>query len=52
MVQTKFDGKLEATQIKKVYRRLAQKAHPDIGGSHGEFLRITQARNALLEYIS
>jgi hypothetical protein len=46
------DGKLEASQIKKAYRRLAQKAHPDLGGSHAEFLRITEARNALLEWVS
>ncbi|WP_235840044.1 hypothetical protein [Derxia lacustris] len=28
---------------------MAQKAHPDVGGSHEQFLRITEARNALLE---
>lgn len=43
------DGALEPSQIKKAYRRLAQKAHPDVGGSHEQFLRITEARNALLE---
>lgn len=43
------DGALEPHQIKKAYRRLAQKAHPDVGGSHEQFLRITEARNALLE---
>ena len=43
------DGKLEPAQIKTAYRRLAQKAHPDVGGSHEQFLRITEARNALLE---
>ena len=30
------------------FRRLAQKAHPDTGGSHELFIRITEARNALL----
>jgi hypothetical protein len=44
-----IDGKLEPAQIKTAYRRLAQKAHPDVGGSHEQFLRITEARNALLE---
>lgn len=44
-----IDGKLESSQIKTAYRRLAQKAHPDVGGSHEQFVRITQARNALLE---
>lgn len=47
-----IDGKLEPSQIKAAYRRLAQKAHPDVGGSHEQFLRITEARNALLERIS
>jgi len=45
-------GKLEALQIKTAFRRLAQKLHPDVGGSHEQFLRITAARNALLEFIS
>ncbi|SMF96593.1 DnaJ domain-containing protein [Methylomagnum ishizawai] len=45
------DGKLTPTQIKTAYRRLAQKAHPDVGGSHEQFLRITEARNALLDHI-
>lgn len=42
------DGPLEPSQIRAAYRRLAQKAHPDVGGSHDQFVRITQARNALL----
>ncbi|PPD03702.1 MAG: molecular chaperone DnaJ [Methylobacter sp.] len=46
------DGKLEQSQIKKAYRRLAQKMHPDVGGSHEKFIRITEARNALLDNIS
>jgi hypothetical protein len=44
-----IEGKLESGQIKAAYRRLARKAHPDAGGSHEHFLRITEARNALLE---
>ena len=47
-----IDGKLESSQIKSAFRRLAQKAHPDVGGSNEQFVRITEARNALLEYIS
>jgi hypothetical protein len=43
------DGTLEPSQIKAAYRRLARKAHPDVGGSHEQFLRITEARNALLD---
>lgn len=42
------EGKLEPAQIKAAFRRLAQKAHPDVGGSHEQFIRITEARNALL----
>jgi hypothetical protein len=47
-----IDGKLEPRQIKSAFRRLAQKVHPDVGGSNEQFVRITEARNALLEYIS
>ncbi len=46
------NGKLEPRQINAAFRRLAQKAHPDAGGSHEQFVRITEARNALLKYIS
>lgn len=45
-------GKLEPRQINAAFRRLAQKAHPDVGGSHEQFVLITEARNALLEYLS
>jgi hypothetical protein len=44
-----IDGKLEPSQIKIAFRKLAQKAHPDAGGSHEQFVRITEARNVLLE---
>lgn len=44
-----MDGKLEPAQIKAAFRRLAQKMHPDVGGSHEQFIRITQARDVLLE---
>lgn len=47
-----LDGVLEAAQIKTAFRRLAQKTHPDVGGSHEQFIRITEARNALLERAS
>ena len=46
------DGKLELSQVKTAFRRLAQKVHPDVGGSHEQFVRITEARNALLDGIS
>lgn len=47
-----LDGVLEVSQIKTAFRRLAQKTHPDVGGSHEQFIRITEARNALLERAS
>lgn len=46
------DEKLEPGKIKAAFRKLAQKLHPDAGGSHEQFVRITEARNALLEYVS
>ena len=42
-------GALEVSQIKAAFRRLAKKAHPDVGGSHERFVRITEARDVLLE---
>lgn len=46
------DGTLERRQVNAAFRRLAQKAHPDVGGSHEQFVRITKARAALLESIN
>lgn len=45
-------GKLERRQVNAAFRRLAQKAHPDVGGSHEQFVRITKARAVLLETTS
>jgi len=47
-----IDGKLEPRQVNAAFRRLAQKAHPDAGGSNEQFVRIKEAREALLEFIS
>ena len=47
-----IEGKLEPRKINAAFRRLAQKVHPDAGGSNEEFVRITEARSALLETIS
>lgn len=41
-------GKLERRQVNAAFRRLAQKAHPDVGGSHEQFVRIAKAREVLL----
>ena len=47
-----IDGRLAPSQIKAAFRRLAQKVHPDVGGSNEKFIRITEARNALLDHIA
>lgn len=46
------NGKLERRQVNAAFRRLAQKAHPDVGGSHEQFVRIAKAREVLLVTIS
>jgi len=46
------DGKLDQRQVNAAFRRLAQKAHPDVGGSHEQFVRITKARDVLLDTLS
>jgi len=38
--------------INSAFRRLAKSAHPDAGGSHEAFLRLTEARDALLNAAS
>jgi len=52
LLELPADGRLEASQIKAAYRQLAKRAHPDVGGSHESFLRITEARDALLACFS
>ncbi len=47
-----LEGLLDAGQIKKAYRRLAQKHHPDAGGSQERFVQITAARDELLKRAS
>jgi hypothetical protein len=51
LLELPIDGALEPSQVKAAYRRLAKQAHPDVGGSHEQFVRITEARNALLELV-
>ncbi len=52
LLELPSSGLLKSSQIKAAYRRVAKKAHPDVGGSHERFVQITEARNALLEFIS
>jgi hypothetical protein len=42
------EGTLKPAQIKAAYRRVALRAHPDSGGDHELFIRVTQARDVLL----
>jgi len=44
-----LSGALARPQINAAFRRLAQKAHPDAGGSHEQFVRLSTARDALLK---
>lgn len=43
------EGTLKVSQIKSAYKRIAKTTHPDVGGSHDEFIKITKAKDALLE---
>ena len=45
-------GTLDRHQITTAFRRLAQKAHPDQGGDHDHFVRLTRARDTLLQTLS
>jgi DnaJ domain len=42
------DSKLEPSEIKAAFRRLAKTAHPDAGGSSEHYRRIVEARDVLL----
>lgn len=46
------DGELTAAEINAAFRRLAKSAHPDAGGDHEAYCRLTDARDALLERAS
>lgn len=47
-----LDGALDPARIKAAFRRLAQKVHPDVGGSHEQFVRISRARDVLLDGVT
>lgn len=40
---------LESSQIKTAYRKIIKKVHPDVGGTHEMFIKITTAKDALLK---
>jgi hypothetical protein len=43
------DGDLTASQINAAFRQLAKTSHPDAGGSNENYIRLTEARDALLK---
>jgi curved DNA-binding protein CbpA len=43
-----LQGILNTTQIKSAYKKIAKTEHPDMGGSHENFIQITEAKEALL----
>jgi len=43
-----LEGVLENIQIKEAFKKLAKTAHPDVGGTHEMFVKISQARDALM----
>lgn len=38
--------------VKRAYRRLALKTHPDLGGSNAEFIKLKQAHDSALRFAS
>lgn len=44
-----LEGLLEVSEIKSAFKKLAKTAHPDVGGSHELFVKITEAKDILLE---
>jgi hypothetical protein len=49
LLQLPPGSELTAAQINAAFRRLAKSAHPDAGGQHDDYCRLTEARDALLE---
>ena len=52
LLELPLDGELTAAEINTAFRRLAKNAHPDAGGDHEAYCRLTDARDALLEHAS
>ena len=44
-----LDRRLSAAEIHRAYKHIAKRAHPDAGGSAGEFLELAAAREALMK---
>lgn len=44
-----IEGTLNVSQIKAAFRKVVKTTHPDVGGSHEMFIKITEARDILLK---
>lgn len=51
ILELPLDGALELSQVNDAFRRLAKTAHPDAGGSNEAYRLISEARDALLEFL-
>lgn len=51
LLKLPVEGILKRSQIKSAFRQIAKECHPDVGGSHEEFILITEARDVLLEIV-
>lgn len=49
LLKLPMEGELLPSEINAAFRRLAKKAHPDAGGSNEDYVRLTEARDALIE---
>jgi hypothetical protein len=49
LLELPLDRRLSAAEIHRAYKHVAKRAHPDAGGSAGEFLELAAAREALMK---
>jgi hypothetical protein len=49
LLELPLDRRLSAAEIHRAYKHIAKRAHPDVGGSAGEFLELAAAREALMK---
>lgn len=45
------EGALTAKTIQSAFRKAAKAAHPDVGGDHDDYIRLTDARDLLLKAV-
>jgi hypothetical protein len=48
LLELSSEEKLTSAEINAAFRRLAKSRHPDAGGDNNGYIRLTEARNALL----